>query len=140
MDLSLSYRALASGQVDFIAGNSTDGLIRKLDLFVLKDDKHYFPPYEAAPVVREETMQTFPGLESAINELAGKISEEQMRQMNYEVDGEHRDVRDVAAAFLKSQITKTKQNPRTKEKSQTEVSPITGSPCFGFWILDFGFV
>lgn len=101
MDLTLTYKAVAEKKVDFIAGNSTDGLISKLDLFVLEDDKHYFPPYEAAPVVRKATLQKFPGLKQALEELGGKISEQQMRQMNYAVDGEHRDVKQVAAEFLK---------------------------------------
>ncbi len=101
MDLTLTYKAVAEKQVDFIAGNSTDGLIAKLDLFVLEDDKHYFPPYQAAPVVRRETLKKFRGLEEALNQLGGKITEDEMRQMNYAVDVEHRDVKKVAAEFLK---------------------------------------
>ena len=101
MDLTLTYKAVAEKQVDFIAGNSTDGLIAKLDLFVLEDDKHYFPPYQAAPVVRIETLQKFPGLEEALNQLGGKITEQEMRQLNYAVDVEHRDVKQVVADFLK---------------------------------------
>ena len=100
MDLSLTYRALAAGQVDLIAGNSTDGLIDKLGLFQLEDDRHYFPPYEAAAVVRRETLQRYPQLQDAINSLAGKITNEQMRKLNYAVDGEKRDVKDVVREFL----------------------------------------
>jgi osmoprotectant transport system substrate-binding protein len=101
MDLTLMYKALAEKQVDFIAGDSTSGLIAKLDLFVLEDDKQYFPPYEAAPVVRRAALEKFRGLEDALNDLGGKITEREMRQMNYAVDVEHRDVKQVASEFLK---------------------------------------
>ena len=104
MDLTLTYKAVAEKQVDFIAGNSTDGLIPKLDLFVLEDDKHYFPPYEAAPVVRRETLKKFRGLEETINQLGGKITEEEMRQMNFAVDVEHKDVKLVVSDFLKRNL------------------------------------
>jgi osmoprotectant transport system substrate-binding protein len=104
MDLTLTYKAVAEKQVDFIAGNSTDGLIPKLDLFVLEDDKRYFPPYQAAPVVRRETLKKFRGLEETLNQLGGKITEEEMRQMNYAVDVEHRDVKQVVAEFLKRSL------------------------------------
>ncbi|MGH9765418.1 MAG: glycine betaine ABC transporter substrate-binding protein, partial [Blastocatellia bacterium] len=100
MDLSLTYRALAAGDVDLIAGNSTDGMIDKLDLFQLEDDKHYFPPYEAAPLIRKETLSRYPQLEAAINSLAGKLTNESMRKLNYEVDGDHRAPRDVVKEFL----------------------------------------
>ena len=101
MDLGLLDRALKDKQVDLIAGNMTDGLIPVLDLFVLEDDRHYFPPYEAVPVVREETINHHPEVAQALNELAGKISNEQMRDLNYAVDGEHRDVKEVVREFLK---------------------------------------
>ena len=100
MDLSLSYQALANGQVDLIAGNSTDGLIDKLGLVQLEDDRRYFPPYEAAPVVRRETLDRYPELEGAINSLAGKITNEQVRMLNYAVDGEKRDVKEVVRELL----------------------------------------
>jgi osmoprotectant transport system substrate-binding protein len=101
MDLNLIYKAAAEKQVDFIAGDSTNGMIPKFDLFVLEDDKKYFPPYEAAPVVRRSTLKRISGLKEALNELGGKITEQQMRQMNYAVDVEQRDVKQVAAEFLK---------------------------------------
>jgi osmoprotectant transport system permease protein len=100
MDLSLSYQALAGSQVDLIAGNSTDGLIDKLGLYQLEDDRHYFPPYEAAPVVRRQTLDRYPQLRDAINSLAGKIANEEMRKLNYAVDGEKRDVKEVVREFL----------------------------------------
>lgn len=100
MDLSLTYRALAAGQVDLIAGNSTDGLIDKLDLFQLEDDRHYFPPYEAAPLVRSDSLKRFPKLQTALDGLAGKLTNEQMRNLNFEVEGDHRQPRDVVREFL----------------------------------------
>lgn len=102
MDLGLLYRAIKDHQVDLIVGNSTDGLIQALDLVVLQDDRHYFPPYDAVPIVRNESLQRFPMLRTALEELAGKISEDDMRRMNYAVDGEHRDSATVAIEFLKS--------------------------------------
>jgi osmoprotectant transport system substrate-binding protein len=104
MDLTLTYKAVAEKKVDFVAGDVTNGLIQKLDLTVLQDDKHYFPPYEAAPVVREATLQKYPGLEKALNDLENTIPEEKMREMNYSVDAEHRDAAEVVAAFLKKRF------------------------------------
>jgi osmoprotectant transport system substrate-binding protein len=100
MDLGLLTRALKDRQVDLIAGNATDGLIPALDLFVLEDDKHYFPPYEAVPIIREQTLAHHPEVKQALDELAGKISDNQMRQLNYAVDGQHRDVKKVVREFL----------------------------------------
>jgi osmoprotectant transport system substrate-binding protein len=102
MDLGLLYRALTSKQVDLIAGSATDGLIPALDLVVLEDDKHYFPPYDAVPVVRQETLQRYPGLGAALAALAGRISESDMRQMNYAVNAQHRDAAVVVAEFLRA--------------------------------------
>ena len=100
MDLGLLTRALKDKQVDIIAGNTTDGLIPAFGLFVLDDDRHYFPPYEAVPIIRRDTLARHPELASALAQLAGKISDEQMRQLNYEIDGKHRDVKDVVREFL----------------------------------------
>jgi osmoprotectant transport system permease protein len=100
MDLSLTYRALASRQVDLIAGNSTDGLIDKLDLFQLEDDKRYFPPYEAAAVFRREILERYPQIREAMNLIDGKITDAEMRRMNYAVDAEHRSPKAVAQEFL----------------------------------------
>src|SRR5271169_1037532 len=102
MDMGLLYRALLEKQVDIVAGNSTDGLLAARDLTMLEDDKHYFPPYEAVPVVRADALKRFPEMRAALLELAGKISDEEMRKMNYEVDGEHRDIAEVAREFLRS--------------------------------------
>ena len=100
MDLALTYRALAAGQVDLIAGNSTDGLIDKLDLTQLEDDRRYFPPYEAVPLVRKQTLDRYPRVGDAIRRLAGRLTDAEMRRLNYAVDGEHRDVKDVVRDFL----------------------------------------
>ena len=102
MDLGLIYRALSSGQVDVVAGNSTDGLIDSLKLFPLEDDKHYFPPYDAVPLVRQATLQKHPELRQVLAGLGGKISEQDMRHLNYQVDGDHRDVKEVVREFLNS--------------------------------------
>ena len=102
MDLGLLYKALTSHQVDLVAGNSTDGLISALGLTVLEDDRHYFPPYEAVPILRAATARRHPEVLEALEELAGKISAEDMQRMNYAVDGQHRDASDVAREFLKS--------------------------------------
>jgi osmoprotectant transport system substrate-binding protein len=102
MDLGLLARALQDRQIDIAAGNTTDGLIPALDLFVLADDRHYFPPYEAVPVVREETLQRHPEVAQALAGLAGKISDAEMQQLNYAVDGQHRDAKEVAHEFLRA--------------------------------------
>ncbi|MEH2049263.1 glycine betaine ABC transporter substrate-binding protein [Nostoc sp.] len=101
MDLGLIYRALIQKQVDMVAGNSTDGQISRLGLVVLKDDKHYFPPYETVPIVRQEILKKYPELKTAIASLAGKISADEMRQLNYLVEGELRDIKDVVQEFRK---------------------------------------
>jgi glycine betaine/choline ABC-type transport system substrate-binding protein len=107
MDLGLLARALKDKQVDLAAGNTTDGLIPALDLFVLEDDKHYFPPYEAVPIIRREMVAHHPEVGQALNELAGKISDVEMRQLNYAVDGQHRDVKQVVKDFLTSKHLRT---------------------------------
>jgi osmoprotectant transport system substrate-binding protein len=100
LDLGLLYRALLEKQVDLVAGNSTDGLLSARDLVILADDKQYFPPYEAVPIIRSETETRHPEVGAAIAELGGKISDEEMRKMNFAVDGQHRDAADVAREFL----------------------------------------
>ena len=100
MDLGLLYRALQARQVDIVAGSNTDGLIAALGLTVLEDDKNYFPPYDAVPIVRPQALQEFSGMQSALEQLSGRISTEDMRRMNYAVDGEKKDAADVARDFL----------------------------------------
>jgi len=93
---------LKSHQIDIAAGNATDGLIPALDLFVLEDDRHYFPPYEAIAVIRQQTLQQHPEVAQAIAAFGGRISDQEMQQLNYALDGQHRDVKDVAHEFLRS--------------------------------------
>ncbi len=102
MDLGLLARALKDHQIDLAAGNATDGLIPALDLFVLEDDRHYFPPYEAVPVIRQQTLQQHPEIAQALAGLAGRISDEEMQRLNYAVDGQHRDPKEVVHEFLRS--------------------------------------
>lgn len=102
MDLGLLYRALTEKQVDIAAGNSTDGLIAALDLAVLADDRGYFPPYEAVPVARRETLERHPAVRAALAELAGRLTEDDMRRLNYAVDGERRDAAVVVREFRAS--------------------------------------
>lgn len=102
MDLGLLAPALKGHQIDIAAGNATDGLIPALDLVVLEDDRHYFPPYEAVAVIRQQALRQHPDVAQAIAELGGKISDQEMQQLNYALDGQHRDVKDVAHEFLRS--------------------------------------
>jgi len=106
MDLGLLYRALESHQVDLVAGSNTDGLIAALDLVVLEDDQHYFPPYDAVPIVRRDTLQKSPAIATVLQGLAGRITAQEMRRMNYAVDGEKKDAADVAREFLRRKVKK----------------------------------
>jgi osmoprotectant transport system substrate-binding protein len=92
MDLGLIYRALQDHKVDIVAGNSTDGVIDSLHLVILEDDRHYFPPYDAVPIVRRATLEKFPQLRGTLAELGGKVTGADMRHLNYLVDAEQRDV------------------------------------------------
>jgi osmoprotectant transport system substrate-binding protein len=100
MDLGLLTRSLKDHQVDIIAGNNTDGLIPALDFFVLEDDHHYFPPYEAVAIMRGGMLKNHPEVGAALDALGGAISDDDMRRMNYAVDGEHRDPTGVVREFL----------------------------------------
>ena len=99
MDLGLIYRALVDKKVDIVAGSSTDGLIDALHLVALTDDRHYFPPYDAVPIVRRDTLAKFPQLRPTLADLANKISAEDMRHLNSEVDANQRDATTVVRAF-----------------------------------------
>jgi len=101
MDLSLTYRALAEKQVDLIAGNSTDGLIARYGFFQLEDDRHYFPPYDAVPVARQATLEKHPEVRTVLKQLGGILTVDEMRKLNYAVDGEKRQPGDVAREFLR---------------------------------------
>lgn len=99
MDLGLIYRALVDHQVDVVAGNSTDGLIDALGLVALEDNQHYFPPYDAVPIVRESTLERFPQLRAALADLGGKLSASDIRKLNYAVDAQHQDAAAAVRAF-----------------------------------------
>ncbi|GFE70467.1 glycine betaine ABC transporter substrate-binding protein [Chroococcus sp. FPU101] len=116
MDLGLIYRALEEKQVDLVAGNSTDGLIKILNLVILDDDKHYFPPYEAVPIFNQKTLDKYPKIRVAIDELAGKISAQDMQTLNYQVDGLGRPVAEVVNMFLK---TRTFKSPKSNISLRT---------------------
>jgi osmoprotectant transport system permease protein len=100
MDLTLIYRALAERQVDVIAGDATAGLIEALDLVALEDDRRYFPPYDAVPVIHTATLLRYPEVGRALERLGGRIDAAAMRRMNHAVDGRRRDPADVAREFL----------------------------------------
>ncbi|MEK6397199.1 MAG: glycine betaine ABC transporter substrate-binding protein [Terriglobus sp.] len=99
MDLGLLYRALQSRQVDIVSGNSTDGAIHTLHLKVLQDDRHYFPPYQAVPLVRQDALQAHPKMLAALQRLIGQVSQEQMQAMNEAVEGQHLDPSEVVRKF-----------------------------------------
>ena len=100
MDLSLTYIALSSRQVDLIAGNSTEGRIPTFDLFQLTDDRRYFPPYEAVYLVRHDSLSRVPALREVLAKLANAISTDEMRRLNYEIDGRKRDPKEVVKEWL----------------------------------------
>lgn len=99
MELGLLYRSLAAHQVDIVAGNSTDGAIQSMGFVALVDDRHYFPPYEAVPLVRDDSLRRWPAIGRAAERLAGKVSEDEMRAMNLLVEGQHADPAVVVRAF-----------------------------------------
>jgi osmoprotectant transport system substrate-binding protein len=99
MDLGLLYRALNAHQVDMIAANSTDGPIQAFGLTALEDDKHYFPPYQAVPLVRKEALERWPQIQIALNTLTAKITAGDMRAMNEAIDGQHLDPAVVVRDF-----------------------------------------
>ena len=99
MDLGLIYRALTQELVDVVVNNSTDGQIARLGLVILKDDKKYFPPYEAAPIVNKESLKKYPQLQKPLSQLSGILTADEMQQLNYEVEGELRKVNEVVSEF-----------------------------------------
>ena len=100
MDLTLVYRALANGEVDVIAGDSTAGLIDALDLSALDDDRRYFPPYDAVPVVHTATLLRHPEIGTAVARLSGQVTAALIRRMNYAVDAGRQDPAAVVSVFL----------------------------------------
>ena len=102
MDLALTYQALADRKVDVIAGDSTNGLITSLSLAVLRDDRRYFSSYQAAPVVSEATLARLPQIQKALSALAGMMTDDDMRRLNYQVDGRRRNVKEVVGEFRRT--------------------------------------
>ncbi len=102
IDIGLKYKAIGAGEVDVINNFSTDGLLSEYDLKVLEDDKQFFPAYQAATVIRQETLDKYPELEGILNKLAGQISDEEMQQMNYYVEHDNKEAKLVAKEFLES--------------------------------------
>jgi osmoprotectant transport system substrate-binding protein len=102
MDLGLLYKALEDKQVDMVAANATDGLLSVMDVTVLRDDKRYFPPYQAALIVRDDLLAAHPTLKDILALLSGKFSDEIMRTLNYQIDGKHRPLAEVAMTFLRA--------------------------------------
>lgn len=102
MDIGLKYEAIGSDEVDVINAFSTDGLIKQYNLKVLEDNKNFFPAYQAATLIRKETLDKYPEIEEVLEKLTGQISDDEMIQMNYQVEKENMDPRDVAEQFLKA--------------------------------------
>ena len=102
MDIGLKYEAIGSDEVDVINAFSTDGLIKQYNLKVLEDNKNFFPAYQAATLIRKETLDKYPEIEKVLEKLTGQISDDEMIQMNYQVEKEKMDPRDVAEQFLEA--------------------------------------
>ena len=100
MDIGLKYDAIHSAQVDVINAFSTDGLLKKYELKVLEDDKEFFPRYQAATLVRNETLKKYPEIEAALGKLTGQINDQEMTGLNYQVEIEKREPATVAREFL----------------------------------------
>ncbi|MBZ4647283.1 MAG: substrate-binding region of ABC-type glycine betaine transport system [Clostridia bacterium] len=102
MQVALKYQAIAQGKMEVTDAFATDGQLITYKLKVLEDDKNFFPPYYAAPVVRIDTLEKHPEIEEVLNQLGGKINDEEMQKMNYQAEAENKPVEDVAKDFLKS--------------------------------------
>ena len=102
MDIGLKYQALAQGEIDVMVIFTTDGQLTAADAVVLEDDKEFYPSYLCGNVVRRAVLEEHPELETVLEKLAGTISDSDMAQMNYVVETEGREPRDVAADFLRS--------------------------------------
>jgi osmoprotectant transport system substrate-binding protein len=100
VDIGLKYKALTSGDVDVVVAFGTDGQIDADNLVVLDDDRHFFPPYAVAPVVRAPALAAHSGIATALNRAAPLLTDRAMRKLNYEVDGRKREPADVAREFL----------------------------------------
>lgn len=102
MEPKLRYQAIQSGNINLLDAYSTDSELRQYELTVLMDDQQLFPPYQGAPMLRKETLEKYPELEKVLGKLANQITDDQMREMNYQVNVEGKNIEDVARAFLKN--------------------------------------
>ena len=119
MDVGLMYKAVSDGDVDVIDAFATDGRIKAFDLVVLRDDRNFFPPYQAAPLVRCDTLEKYPELKQTLDLLAGRLPDAVMQQLNYSVDEEGNKPRDVAVAFLEQERLLGTEERRDGQDSQT---------------------
>lgn len=103
MDIAMKYQAVSQGNIDVTDAFSTDGQLITFKLMVLEDDKNFFPPYYAAPIIRKEVLQKHPELENILLELENKISDDKMQEMNYKVESENVSIKDIAMEFLVSE-------------------------------------
>jgi osmoprotectant transport system permease protein len=126
MEIGLMYQALNNGDVDVIDGFSTDGRIKEFNLKSLEDDKGYFPPYYAAPVINGNTLFKYPQLKEIFNLLENKLTSERMSELNYMVDGEKMELGDVANIFLKE--INIYSDPTAGNSSQPDL--VIGSKAF----------
>ncbi|MEL3972219.1 glycine betaine ABC transporter substrate-binding protein [Rossellomorea oryzaecorticis] len=99
-DPNIMYEAVKNGDVDIIPAFTTDGRIERYNLKSTEDDKGFFPPYDAAPIIRQEVLKEHPEVEDTLNELAGQISEKEMSELNAKVDIDKKEPKDVAREFL----------------------------------------
>jgi len=111
VDPGLRYQALREGKADVAVGFGTDGEISAFNLVVLEDDKNLFPPYQVAPVVRQEVLVANPQVQEALNTLAPKLTTETMRRLNYQVNGRQQEPAAVAQAFLRQSELLTQAKP-----------------------------
>lgn len=103
LDPGLMYSAIDNGDVDVITAFATDGRIESMDLFLLEDDLAFYPPYFAAPIVRQDTLEAAPNLRDILNSVAGKIDDARMTELNYLVDDQGEEIEDVARTFLEEE-------------------------------------
>ena len=128
MDLGLTYRALADGQVDVIAGNATDGQIAALNFTHLVDDRHYFPPYQAVPVFNSASLRRHPQLVAVLQALAGTLDASTMRELNRQVDLEHRQPAEVVRNYLLKSASPKPADQPASSSSRSPVSSSTATP------------
>ncbi|MBT2640028.1 MULTISPECIES: ABC transporter permease/substrate-binding protein [unclassified Bacillus (in: firmicutes)] len=101
MEPKLRYRAIKNGEINLVDAYSTDSELQRYNLVVLEDDKNLFPPYQGAPLMRAETAEKYPEIVKALNKLAGKITDDEMRKMNYQVNVEGESAEETAREYLR---------------------------------------